>query len=79
MWIDGVILAPLLLWAEEKLVSDRKWLPMFWILWCSFVTNYYIGYMLSIFACLYFVFLFLNYLAFQFCILIFSLLSAIPP
>ena len=57
MWIDGVILAPLLLWAEEKLVSDRKWLPMFWILWYSFVTNYYIGYMLSIFACLYFVFL----------------------
>lgn len=57
MWIDGVILAPLLLWAEERLVSECKWLPMFWVLWCSFVTNYYIGYMLSIFACLYLIFL----------------------
>lgn len=61
MWIDSVILAPLLLWAEENLIRKKRWLPLFWVLWAAFVTNYYTGYMLALFSCLYLLFLLVSH------------------
>ncbi len=58
MWVDAVMLLPLLLWGLERLVRYRK--PILYVasLALLFMTNYYTGYMVAIFTAIYFFYLF---------------------
>lgn len=58
MWLDCVILLPILVLGLERLVRESKpWLYYFMLSLCIF-TNYYISIMVCIFLVIYFVFLF---------------------
>ena len=57
MWIDGMILLPVLCMGLERLVHEGKTGLTVTALWLSVVTNFYIGYMLWVFSGLYFIFL----------------------
>lgn len=55
MWLDVVILAPLVLWALEELVEKGEGRKYALLLTCSIFTNFYLSIMLCIFLVLYFV------------------------
>ncbi len=54
MWLDSIAMLPLIMLGIERIVKGKSGrlfcLSLFYGLWC----NYYIGFMLCIFACLYF-------------------------
>ncbi|MCD7735674.1 MAG: YfhO family protein, partial [Lachnospiraceae bacterium] len=54
MWLDSVAMLPLVMYGIEQIVKGKSGrfycLALFYGLWC----NYYIGFMLCIFSCLYF-------------------------
>lgn len=54
MWLDGVILLPLVALAIHFLLDKGKILPLCISLFFLFVVNYYIAYMVGIFSFLYF-------------------------
>ncbi len=53
MWLDGVILLPLVLLGVEKLLEGNKGLHYVAALTAVFICNYYIGYIIGIFTALY--------------------------
>lgn len=54
MWLDGVILAPLMVWGLRRLLSGgRPWLYLA-ALFAALLTCYYIGWMLCLYSALYF-------------------------
>lgn len=55
MWLDGVILLPVVLLGVEKLLDGRKGLHYMLGLAALFICNYYTGYMVGIFTAMYFV------------------------
>lgn len=57
MWLDGVILLPIILLGLEYLVTQGKFWTYLWSLSLAILTNYYIGYMLCLFSVLYFIYL----------------------
>jgi len=59
MWLDVVVLAPLVLWAMEELIYRGKGSRYCLLLACSIFTNFYLSIMLCIFLVLYFVMLIL--------------------
>ncbi len=60
MWLDSIAVVPLVMYGLEKLVREKHvacyMFSLFYTIWC----NYYIGYMICIFSCLYLVFLFVT-------------------
>lgn len=56
MWLDGMILAPLVILGIEKLVLKRKCGFYIGFLALSLMCNYYIGFMLCLFCILYFIY-----------------------
>ena len=60
MWLDSIMVLPLVMMGIEKIVAGEKGrmyaLALFYGLYC----NYYIGYMLCLFACLYFLVLWIG-------------------
>ncbi len=60
MWLDCVVLLPLILLGLEQLVKEGKWKLYCVTLALSILTNYYISIMICIFLVLYFVMLFLT-------------------
>lgn len=54
MWLDSIAVLPLVMYGIEQITEGRNGklfgLALFYALWC----NYYIGFMLCIFSCLYF-------------------------
>ncbi|MBR1772157.1 MAG: YfhO family protein [Lachnospiraceae bacterium] len=56
MWIDGVILLPLVILGAEKLLHGKKGLLLILSLTASFLCNYYTGYMIALFTTLYILF-----------------------
>ncbi|MHC1773163.1 MAG: YfhO family protein [Flexilinea sp.] len=54
MWLDGVLLLPLLCLMIDRLFQDRGWIGCAVIFTMLFISNYYIGYMIGIFSVLYF-------------------------
>ncbi len=56
MWIDAVLLLPLILYGEEKLIKEGKFILFVSTLSLSILSNFYIGYMTCIFVFLYFFF-----------------------
>ncbi|WP_461218969.1 YfhO family protein [Lapidilactobacillus salsurivasis] len=59
MWLEGVMLLPLILLSLERLVDHLQWRG--YLVWLSLaiLTNYYIGYMLCLFSLIYFAYLML--------------------
>ncbi|WP_040536256.1 YfhO family protein [Schleiferilactobacillus shenzhenensis] len=53
MWLDGVILLPLLVWAVRRLLDKGSFLPYTLLLALAVISNYYIAYMLAVFLVLY--------------------------
>ncbi|MCH5268129.1 MAG: YfhO family protein [Lachnospiraceae bacterium] len=53
MWLDGVILLPLIIMGTEKILDGKKGLQYLIFLTFSFVSNYYTGYMIGIFTALF--------------------------
>ena len=60
MWLDTIAVVPLVMYGLEKLVHGGKpWcylFSLFYAIWC----NFYIGYMVCLFSCLYLVFLYVT-------------------
>lgn len=54
MWLDVVVLAPLVLWAMEELVEKGKGSKYCLLLACAIISNFYLSIMLCIFLVLYF-------------------------
>ena len=55
MWLDSIAMTPIVMYGIEKIISGKSGrtfcLALFYSIWC----NYYIGFMLCLFSCLYFV------------------------
>lgn len=58
MWLDCLVLAPLVIWGLERLVKDGKYKLYCMALAISIFSNFYISIMLCIFLVIYFVILF---------------------
>jgi uncharacterized membrane protein YfhO len=56
MWIDSMYLLPLIALGIEKIINSGKCITYIVFLSLAIFTNYYIGFMLCIFSCLYFLF-----------------------
>ena len=54
MWLDVVVLAPLVLWAMEELVEKGKGSKYCLLLACAIISNFYLSIMICIFLVLYF-------------------------
>jgi len=54
IWLDGVILLPLIFYAIDLIVRDNRWIPAVILYALLFLSNFYIGYMVGIFSALYF-------------------------
>ncbi|MBQ7821737.1 MAG: YfhO family protein, partial [Clostridia bacterium] len=54
MWIDCMYLLPLIMLGIEKLITERKYLLYTLSLAAALISSYYIGYMICIFAVIYF-------------------------
>ena len=55
MWIDGMFFLPLITLGIERIIDDGKWKMYTICLAWMILANYYIGYMICIFAAIYFV------------------------
>lgn len=49
MWLDGLVLLPLIAYALVRGIKTNKWLAYTILLACGIIFNYYIGYMICIF------------------------------
>lgn len=56
MWLDALVLLPLLILGLEALIKERKIILYIATLTMVFITNYYIGYMTGIFTFIYFLY-----------------------
>jgi uncharacterized membrane protein YfhO len=56
MWLDGVMALPLVIMGIESLMKNGKYKLLIFSLVYSFVTCFYIGYMIAIFAAMYFIY-----------------------
>ena len=56
MWLDGVVLLPLVMLGIDKLINENKYKLYVISLFIAIVSNYYIGYMICIFSGLYFIY-----------------------
>ncbi len=61
MWLDGVILLPLILLGVEKLFEGKKGAAYFFSIFGCFYCNFYISYMVGIFTAVYFLTCVLRY------------------
>ncbi len=56
MWLDGVMILPIVVYGIEKLIDDGKFIMLTISLTYAFVTCFYIGYMIGIFSAIYFIY-----------------------
>ncbi len=56
MWIDSMYLLPLIILGIEKIIDSGKCKSYIVFLTLGILTNYYIGFMLCIFSCIYFLY-----------------------
>lgn len=59
MWIDAVILLPLIALGIEKIINHNRSFTFMMCLTLALISNYYIGYMLCIFSVLYYIYYYL--------------------
>lgn len=55
MWLDGVILLPLVIMGTEKIIRESRFFLLFICLVIIFFANFYIAYMVGIFSLIYFI------------------------
>ena len=55
MWLDVVVLLPVVIMCFERMLRERKWLGYVLTLALALFSNYYIGFMLCVFLVLYFI------------------------
>lgn len=55
MWLDGLVYLPLICLGIEHLIDRDEWLLFIITLALMFIANFYIGWMIAIFCCLYFI------------------------
>lgn len=56
MWLDGVMILPIVVYGIEKLIDEGKFIMCTLSLVYAFVTCFYIGYMIGIFSAFYFLY-----------------------
>lgn len=56
MWLDGVMILPIIAYGIEKLIDEGKFIMLTISLVYAFVTCFYIGYMIAIFSAIYFLY-----------------------
>lgn len=56
MWLDGVMILPIVVYGIEKLMDEGKFVMLTISLVYAFVTCFYIGFMIAIFSALYFLY-----------------------
>lgn len=56
MWLDGVMILPIIAYGIEKLIDEGKFIILTISLVYAFVTCFYIGYMIAIFSAIYFLY-----------------------
>lgn len=61
MWLDAVVLLPLVILGLEALINEKKIILYIASLSLVFIANYYIGYMTGIFTFIYFVYYYLSH------------------
>lgn len=62
MWIDAIIMLPLVIHGLDKLIDEKKALFYIVTLAITIMLNFYIGYMICIFSLLYFIYrMYINY------------------
>jgi Predicted membrane protein len=56
MWLDGVLLLPIIILGLERILEHKS--PFIYIIFLAggLITNYYIGFMICIFVCIYFIY-----------------------
>ncbi|MDE6133519.1 MAG: YfhO family protein, partial [Oscillospiraceae bacterium] len=54
MWLDGLVYLPIICRGIEQLIDKKKWLLFIIPLALMFMANFYIGWMIAIFCCFYF-------------------------
>ena len=54
MWLDGMVLLPIVVMGIEKLIDDDKYCFYIFSLACMLFSNYFIGFMLCMFSVIYF-------------------------
>lgn len=59
MWMDALIVLPLMIWGIEQLVDSGKYLLYIIMIALAVTTNFYTGYILCLFSVIYFLFYFL--------------------
>lgn len=55
MWLDGMVFLPLIILGIEKIINDNKYFLYIVSLAIMLVANYFIGFMICIFSCIYFI------------------------
>lgn len=56
MWLDGVMILPLVVYGIEKLIDEGRFVMATLSLVYAFVTCFYIGFMIAIFSAIYFIY-----------------------
>ncbi len=56
MWMCNIVLLPILLIGIDKIIDNKKPFIYLFTLFIMILSNYYIGFMVCIFACLYFIY-----------------------
>ena len=56
MWLDTVLILPIVLLGIDRILDDKSSIIYGLSLFYGITTNYYMGYMLCIFSCLYFIY-----------------------
>ena len=56
IWIDSIIMLPLVVYGIDKLIETNKPLVYIITLTITIITNYYIGYMICIFSLIYYIY-----------------------
>ena len=56
MWLDGVMILPIVIYGIEKLIDEGKFIMVTIALTYAFVTCFYIGFMIGIFSAIYFLY-----------------------
>lgn len=65
IWLDGIILLPLVVIGINRILNNKKYGVYVLFLFLSFISNYYIGFMIFIFSCLYFMYMVLKSYTFK--------------
>lgn len=60
IWIDSIIILPLVIYSLDKLIDENKCVLYTIILAITIMINFYIGYMICIFSCLWFFYRLIN-------------------